>query len=118
MKALIHLLIFVAFVGALSSDLGDPLEPMLGVLLAAFIVYMAIDAQRTAKARLQGQPPPSPVGNISADKPIGPIILIVLGILFLLGKHFPIGHWIREFWPIILIAVGVLMLWNRTRDAS
>ncbi|HJY88546.1 MAG TPA: B-box zinc finger protein, partial [Candidatus Acidoferrales bacterium] len=35
-KALIHVLIFAAFVGALSSDLGDPVEAVAGVLMAAF----------------------------------------------------------------------------------
>ncbi len=113
-KALIHVVIFVAFVGALSSEPGDPWEPMLGILLTAFIVYAMIDSYRTAKAKLLGQAPPAPIGNWQTDKPVGPIILIGLGVLFLLSKHFPIGHWLREFWPVILIAIGVLLLWKRT----
>jgi cell wall-active antibiotic response 4TMS protein YvqF/B-box zinc finger protein len=117
-KALIHVMIFVAFVGALSSDMGDPLEPMMGLLLTAFLCYMAIDAYRTAKARLLGQPPPLPVANIRTDMPVGPLILIALGVLFLLGKHLPIGHWIREFWPVIFIVIGVALLWERLRRSS
>ncbi len=117
-KALVHVVIFVAFVGALSSDLGDPMEPVTGWLLAAFLVYMAIDAYRTAQAKLLGQPPPAPMGNLRTDLPIGPLILIGLGVLFLLGKHIHIGHWIREFWPAILIILGVALLWNRVRRTS
>ncbi len=117
-KALIHVVIFVAFVGALSSDMGDPMEAMVGVLLAAFMFYMAIDAYRTAQARLRGAPPPSPMGELHTKVPIGPLILIGLGVLFLLGKHLPIGHWIREFWPVILILLGAALLWNRVRGTS
>jgi hypothetical protein len=112
-KAVIHLAIFVGFVGALNSNLGDPLEPMLGVSLAAFIFYMAIDSYRTAKAKVLGQPPPAPVGHIGGETPIGPIILIALGVFFLLSKHIPLGYYIREFWPVIFIALGVLLLWKR-----
>ena len=117
-KAAIHVLIFIAFVGALNSDLGEPLEPMLGLLLTAFLFYMAFDARRTAQAKARGQAPPSPMESHSLDKPIGPIILIALGVIFLLGKHFPISNWIREFWPVIFIAVGVALLWNRMRRTS
>src|SRR5712691_11811396 len=35
-KALVHVLIFAAFIGALNSDLGDPVEPVVGILLSAF----------------------------------------------------------------------------------
>src|SRR5713226_373253 len=60
-KAAIHVVIFVAFIGALNSGLGDPAESMFGVLLSAFIVYMAVDAYRTAKAKQLGQAPPMPL---------------------------------------------------------
>ncbi len=117
-KAVIHLAIFVAFVGALNSDLGDPLQPMLGVSLAAFIFYMALDSYRTARAKLLGQPLPAPLGNIRTDVPIGPIILIALGVFFLLSKFLHLGHVVREFWPVIFIALGVLLLWKRMGRTS
>ena len=115
-KAAIHVVIFVAFIGALNSALGDPAEAMLGVLLAAFIFYMAIDAYRTAKAKMLGQVPPTPLGEFGKDKPVGPLILIGLGVLFLLEK-MKIFHMSRvfEFWPVFLIVVGVLLLWKRVR---
>ncbi len=114
-KALVHVLIFTAFVGALNSGLGDPLEPMLGILLAAFIFYMAFDARRVARAKSQGQTVPEPFGELKTTTPIGPIILIALGVLFLVGRHFPLGEWIRQLWPVIFIAIGVLLLWKRAR---
>jgi pilus assembly protein TadC len=42
----------------------------------------------------------------------GPIILIVLGVLFWLGKFDIIDfYWSRD-WPVILIAIGVFSLVN------
>ncbi|MGH9592155.1 MAG: B-box zinc finger protein, partial [Bryobacteraceae bacterium] len=51
MKALVHVLVFAAFVGFLSGGHPDWMYPVGGILLSAFIVYMAIDANRSAKAR-------------------------------------------------------------------
>lgn len=118
-KAVIHVVIFVAFIGALNSDLGEPAESMFGVLLSAFIVYMAVDAYRTAKAKKLGQAPPMPLGEFTTDKPIGPLILIGLGVVFLLQKMgvLSLRH-LFQFWPVFLIAVGVLLLWKRTRPHS
>jgi TM2 domain-containing membrane protein YozV len=48
--------------------------------------------------------------------PVGAIILIGLGVIFLLDQfgwfHF---DWFGRFWPLILIAVGVSVLMKRTR---
>jgi hypothetical protein len=75
---------------------------------------MAFDAMRTAKAKQLGQSTVDPLETWSKDRPIGPIILIGLGILFLLNNFswFPFYR-IERFWPLILIGVGVLMFRNR-----
>ena len=124
-KALTHVIIFIAFIGALNSEFGDPLDAMLGVGLAAFIVYMAIDSLRCAKARLRGElSPGAPAGGQVAavaqapsgtktNLPAGPIVLIVLGVFFLLARHFNMSAYMREFWPVLLIVLGALMLWKR-----
>lgn len=118
-KAAIHVAIFAAFVGVLSSGRGDPVEPVAGVLLGAFIVYMVIDAYRTAKARALGQAPPSPTVDLAKGKPVGPWILIGLGVLFLLETLGILSlNRIFDFWPVILIAVGALLLWKRARPGS
>lgn len=114
MKALVHVVIFAAFVGILSGDHGDATGAFFGIGLAAFIVYMAIDANRTAKAKLKGEPCPDAFGNVGAKVPLGPIILIVLGLIFLLDKMgiFSVER-IFDYWPVLLIALGVLLLWKR-----
>jgi len=117
MKALIYVLTFAAFIGALNSNLEDPAEPILGIMLSAFIVFMAIDAYRSAKAINEGQAPPIHIGRVMSDKPIGPLILIGLGVLFLMQQlHvFQIG-WLFRYWPVLLIAIGAWMLYRRQQN--
>jgi hypothetical protein len=120
MKALVYLLIFVAFIGALNSDLGDPAEPILGLMLTAFMVFTSIDSYRTAKARRLGQAPPVKIEEFTKGRPVGPVILIGLGVLFLLNQFhlFPMRLIFRHGWPLFLIAVGVWLLWRRTQQTS
>jgi hypothetical protein len=113
-KALIHIVVFAAMIVGLSSDLGAGADTALALLLAGFIFYMAFDAMRTAKAKALGEVSVDPLETWSKDRPIGPIILIGLGVLFLLNNFswFPF-YKIERFWPLILIGVGVMMFRNR-----
>ncbi len=103
----------------LSSDIGDAANTVLGLLLAGFIFYMAFDAMRTARAKNLGETPADPLESWSKDRPIGPIILIALGLLFLLNNFnwFPFYR-LGRLWPLILIGVGVLMFRNRLGSRS
>jgi hypothetical protein len=113
-KALIHIVVFVAMIVGLSSDPGDTAELLLSLLLAGFIFYMAFDAHRTARAKNLGEATVDPLESWSKNRPIGPVILIVLGALFLLNNFnwFPF-YKIWRFWPLALIGVGALMFRNR-----
>jgi hypothetical protein len=113
-KALIHIVVFAAMIVGLSSDIGDSADLVLSLLLAGFVLYMAFDAMRVAKARNLGEVPVDPLESWSKNRPVGPVILIVLGALFLLNNFnwFPFYR-IWRFWPLILIGVGVLMFRNR-----
>src|SRR5271154_965493 len=113
-KALIHIVVFAAMIVGLSSDIGDSGEVTLSLLLAGFIFYMAFDAMRVAKERNAGQATVDPLESWSKERPIGPIILIGLGALFLLNNFSWFAFYrVRQFWPLILIGVGVLMFRNR-----
>lgn len=113
-KALIHIVVFVAMIIGLNSDPGDAAATVLGLLLAGFILYMGFDAMRVAKARNLGETPHDPLESWSKNRPIGPIILIVLGILFLLNNFNWLPFWrIGRLWPLVLVGVGVLMFRNR-----
>jgi hypothetical protein len=113
-KALIHIVVFAAIIVGLSSDPGDGGALTLALLLAGFVLYMAFDAMRTAKAKSLGESTTDPLEAWSKNRPVGPIILIALGALFLLNNFdwFPF-HFIWRLWPLILISVGVLLFRNR-----
>ena len=113
-KALLHIVVFAALIVGLSSDLGGGADTALAFLLAGFVFYMAFDAMRTAKAKQMGEATVDPLESWSKERPIGPIILIGIGVLFLLNNFawFPFYR-IERFWPLILIGVGVLMFRNR-----
>jgi TM2 domain-containing membrane protein YozV len=113
-KGLIHIAIFASIILGLSSDLDGGFKAMLGILLAGFIFYTAFEAMQTAQAKNRGEVPPDPLESWSKDRPIGAIILIGLGVLFLLD-NFHIFDFIRigRLWPLILIAAGLYMFRNK-----
>ena len=151
-KGFVHVLIFATLIW-----MTDHISGLFGLAIAAFVIYMPIEAYRTARARELGLPAPDPFGlnNLFASNapinrapgavvaatvppagtnpgpippdvqspeqcgsrvPIGALILIGLGVLFLLDEmgalHF---DWIWRFWPLILIALGVRILVQRQR---
>ena len=114
-KALIHIVVFAAIIVGLSSDIGDGGEVALSFVLAGFIFYMAVDAMRTVKARNVGEVVQDPLESWSKTRPIGPLLLIGLGGLFLLNNFgfFDFFRVRQLFWPLVLIGVGILMLRNR-----
>jgi hypothetical protein len=118
-KALIHIVVFAAMIVGLSSDIGDGADVALSLLLAGFVLYMAFDAMRTAKARSLGEAPNDPLESWSKNRPVGPIILIALGLLFLLNNFnwFPFYR-IGRLWPLILIGAGVVLFRNRLSNRA
>lgn len=65
-------------------------------------------------------PPEAPVsGGLRRPEPIGAIILIALGLLFLLQSLGILGtFWIGRSWPWILIAIGAWLLFRRMNGTS
>lgn len=124
-KALIQIVVFITLIVGLSSGAGAGVAVALALTLAAFIVYMAIDAHRVARARLTpglaGAPSSSPgaLDAWSRNLPVGPILLILLGVMFLLDQFGWLSmSRIFDFWPVILIALGVWMLRKRIWPSS
>jgi hypothetical protein len=115
-KALIHVVVFVTLVIGASSDVDTGLMVILILSAIGFCFYMAIDAMRVAKAKnLGGDAPPDALESWSKNRPIGPILLIAIGILFLLNNFdwFSFHRVERFLWPVILIGVGVLLFRSR-----
>jgi hypothetical protein len=122
-KGLAHLIIFVVLcVGA--SQGGEVPGVFFGLAIAFFYVYQIIDAVRSAQAIRAGLPAPDPFGlskafgtgeRVEFNKvPIGAVVLIGLGVLFLLNTMgWFAGYWIHRLWPLILIVIGVWLFLRR-----
>jgi LiaI-LiaF-like transmembrane region/B-box zinc finger len=114
-KALIHIVIFAGIIVGLSSDFTDGLEAMFILAVILFPLYMAIDAMRVAKARATGEALQDPLEMWSKNRPLGPVVLIGIGVLVLLHNFgfFDFFRVRQIFWPLVLIGVGAWMLRSR-----
>ena len=120
-KGLAHLLIFVGLI--IGMDQGSPIDTICAFAFAFFYVWQIIDAVRTAKALQLGQPAPDPLGLGQAcgagekvdtsQIPVGAVVLIGLGVIFLLRSMDVFAFSIETFWPILLILLGVWMFAKR-----
>lgn len=63
--------------------------------------------------------PPVPPMHWRRREPIGAVILIALGVLFLLGQFDWFSwHMFQYFWPLLLIGLGVWMFVRRLQDSQ
>jgi len=122
-KGLIHVFILgMLFTIVGSNDVGG-FEPLFGVLIPGFWAYMAFEAYHTAKLRQMGQPVDEfsslVPGHGGSRFPVAPILLIALGVVFLLNnlEIFELRRMLR-YWPVMLIAIGLYMLYARLAGNS
>ena len=116
-KGLVHAIIFGLFVSILDSNAARGLEPLVGIMLGAFVLYMAFEAYHTALRRNEGKA----VDEFSSlmqprqrHSSAGAVTLIILGAVFLLNTLDIVEmRQILRFWPVLLIALGVSMLQSR-----
>ena len=64
-KALLHVVIFIVFIGASEHF------PLIGLLIAAWVFYQVFDAAQTASARRDGRPLPDPFGILDMSQRLG-----------------------------------------------
>jgi len=119
LKGLVHAVIFGLLISLHNSAEDTAGHPFLVMLLVAFIFYMPFEAYHTAKKRQMGinvEEWSSLMGpsRFASGTPIGPIVLIAIGILFLLDTlHVVAFRDIGRFWPVLLIVAGAWMLYSR-----
>src|SRR5438552_18156264 len=125
-KGLAHLVIFTLLVLGASSG-SEAMGIVFGLAIAGFYFYQIIDSVRTARAIQLGQPPPDPFGlgttfstsfspadRMDVSKvPVGALVLIGLGVIFLLHTLDIWDFSGRRVWPLVLIGIGAFLLLRR-----
>ena len=118
-KGFIHVVIFGLLISVANAGSVGDMQPLFGMLCPAWIFYMAFEAYHTARNRAAGLPVEefSSIIPVRPDgPPIGPAVMIGLGLIFLLNNlgflHF---SQIFKFWPVALIGLGIYLLLERTR---
>jgi hypothetical protein len=116
-KGLVHAVIWGLLVNIISTNAGRGLEPLFGILIAAWEFYMAFEAYHTAQRRRMGEPVDeySSLLNLgSRGVAVGPIALIVVGGLLLMHTLNVLDfERIARFWPVLLIGLGAWLLYLR-----
>jgi hypothetical protein len=141
-RALVHAAVFIGIIAIQHPD-TDVAGMLHGFAIAFWYFFMIVDSVRVAKAKQRGEPVPDllgiglghpsepvagaavpstggvpatggePVAPPHRHVPIGPLLLIALGILFMLNvSEIWIFSWDRT-WPFIVIGVGIWMLFSR-----
>ncbi len=121
-KGLAHLVIFTLLVLGASSG-SEAMGTVFGLSIAGFYFYQIFDAVRSARALQMGQAPPDPFGlgttfsggeRMDVSKaPVGALILIGLGVIFLLHTLSIWDFSAHRIWPLVLIGIGAFLLLRR-----
>ena len=122
-KGLAHLVIFTLLVLGASSSGGEAMATVCGLGIAGFYFYQIIDSVRSARALQLGQAPPDPFGlgttfsggeRLDVSKaPVGALVLIGLGVIFLLHTLDIWDFSAHRVWPLVLIGIGGFLLVRR-----
>jgi hypothetical protein len=124
LKGFVHVAILGVLISLVSSGhvAGSPaLEPFFAMLIGVWYFYMPFEAYHTARKRQLGIGVDEwssllPRGTMGGGGrlPLGPVILIAIGVLFLLDNLglLPLIDVLR-YWPLILIGLGVYLLYAR-----
>lgn len=122
-KGLIHAVVFGLLV-SLASSTHTPFEPLIGILIAAWVFYMAAEAYHTARKRRYGVAVEEfsslfDVRPTHGRFPAGAILLIGLGFIMLLDTTDIISmEQVERYWPVGLIVFGLYMLYARLSPAN
>ncbi len=124
-KGLIHVVVMGLLISITGNEeMSGNLQPLFGMMIGAWVFYMAFEAYHTAKKRQLGEPVDEfssivPRHGQHSRFPLAPTVLIAVGLIFLLHNLdiLRIGQILR-YWPIALIGLGVYMLYERVSGTS
>lgn len=118
-KGLVHAIVWGVLMSICNAGDQMGIQPVFIMLLIAWWAYMALEAHHTAQRLQRGEPVDeySSLLNLRGGPnraPVAAIGLIVLGILLLLHTLDLLNFaYVARYWPVLLIAAGVYLLWER-----
>jgi hypothetical protein len=118
-KGLVHAVIWGLLVAITNTRASHGLEPLFGMLIAVWMFYMAFEAYHTARRRRAGEPVDEyssliDLGGRRGQVPVAAVALIILGVLLLLHTLDLLDfEYVARYWPVLLIAAGVWLLYGR-----
>jgi len=118
-KGMVHAIVWGVLMSIADSHAARGLEPVFVMSVIAWMAYMAFEAYHTARKRRMGEPVDeySSLFNLSGRSdqiPVAALLLIILGILLLLHTLDLLDFdRVVRFWPVLLIAAGVYLLYER-----
>jgi hypothetical protein len=119
-KGILHAVIWGVLMSMAESHAMRGAEPLMVITIMSYWAYMVLEAYHTARKRRAGEPVDeySSIIDLRAgrDMPIVAIGLIVIGALLLLNTMDVLSfERVARFWPVLLIAAGVYLLYGRIR---
>lgn len=123
-KGLVHAIVWGLLMSIAQSRAAEGLEAIFVMLVIAWWAYMAFEAYRTAQKLQAGEPVDEysslvPMRGRGDQAPVAGVALVVLGILLLLHTLELLDfERVARYWPVLLIAVGVYLLWGRMIGAG
>jgi hypothetical protein len=121
-KGVVHAAIFGMLIAISTASDHDAVPALMVPMVVFFVLYMPIEAVRTAQAIRRGEDVKEMSGIVGAlfdannDSPVPGILFIALGVLFLL---FTLGILRAELvfnaWPLILVGLGAWRLYASIR---
>jgi hypothetical protein len=123
-KGLVHAIVWGLLMSIAQSRAAQGLEWIFVMLVIAWWAYMAFEAHRTAQKIQAGEPVDEysslvPMRGRGDQAPVAGVALVVLGVLLLLHTLELLDFdRVARYWPVLLIALGVYLLWGRIAGHS
>lgn len=126
MQGFINVFVAGSAIAVLASSLFRGAVPLIAISLAFFWLYQMIDANRRAHhynrvmAGLGGEEVPDGFSMpTTKGSVLGGVVLILIGVLFILDLNFDVSmEWVEDWWPLILVLVGVNLVWKARKNAD
>lgn len=119
-KGLFHVVILGLLISILNSGAAEGLLPLFSMLAGLWCIYMPFEAYHTAAKRQRGEPVDEFSSIFPLEQqtglPVGPMVMIMIGIVFLLNTLEIVRlYQILRWWPVLLILLGVYLMVARGR---